>query len=420
MKSILQVISFDLVSKALLGITGIILIRFMAQTEYAQYTLAISLVMVVTQAFATSLNRLYIVGYQRLKLESSSSSFLGFQLVGIILLSVLALPFASSFKGIYWFIVVAVVATCFSEFSKTFFQEKLKFLHFSFIEIGRTFLLAIGVILAIVIFGKSLCAYQVILIQAAAMGVVFLAVFSRKLELANLFRFREVISLASTIIRGEYKFLFIYFFLFAFFGQLDVFMLRGLANDVTLATYGSAFRYYTLVIMALGSVNNVFLPVTQKIDDIQKLRATFKRYLKLAAVIAPVILLGAWASRWIIPVIDAGKYPQAVTVFRILAVSAVISIALSPFVNLVMKYEKFRFLFLTVLGAIVISAGLNLLLVPGLGAVGTAISTLISFGLVNGVVFLKAIKLLRIKEPSEINIILDNINTPKAPEAISV
>jgi O-antigen/teichoic acid export membrane protein len=173
------------------------------------------------------------------------------------------------------------------------------------------------------------------------------------------------------------------------------------------------------VILALGSVHAVLLPVTQKIEDIQRLRATFGRYLKLVAMIVPVILLGAWASRWIIPAIDTGKYPEAVTVFRILAVSAVISIAFSPFVNLVMKFERFRFLFFLVSGAIALSIGLNLLLVPGLGAIGTAISTLISFGLVNSLIFLKARALLRLRESSISDIITDSANIHKMPEVIT-
>ncbi|HBC47992.1 MAG TPA: hypothetical protein DCZ43_13165, partial [candidate division Zixibacteria bacterium] len=213
--------------------------------------------------------------------------------------------------------------------------------------------------------------------------------------LKGLFRINQVLGLAQTIVKGQFRYLFGYFFLFSFFGQLDVFMLRMLSNDATVATYGSAFRYYTLIIMALSSAHTVLLPMTQKAGSVSELRGIFRKFTRLVLIFAPVVILGAWASKWIIPIIDTGKYPQAVTVFRILAVSAIFSFALSPHVNLVMRFEKFKFLFLGVASAAVISVGLNIALVPKLGAVGTAISTFISFAYVNGMVYLKAKHLMK-------------------------
>jgi len=60
-----------------------------------------------------------------------------------------------------------------------------------------------------------------------------------------------------------------------------------------------------------------------------------------------------------------------------------------------MKFEKFRYLFFVVLGAILLSAGLNVLLIPGYKAVGTAISTMISFTLLNGLIYLKSRQIMK-------------------------
>ena len=417
MKSIIQVFSFDIISKAILGVTGILLIRYMSPGEYARHTLAISLIVVVTQAFTTSLNRLYIVGYQKLGLDGSSSSFLGFQIASILVLGVMTYPFRNLFSSTYWFLAAAIIATCLSEFSKVFYQEKMRFLRFSLIELSRVALIAIGVIVIIRIARDSLQAWQVLMVQAAAMVSIFAIFFGRRLELSNFFRFREVLTLGRRIIRGEFKYLFGYFFLFALFGQIDIFMLRSLANDSALATYGSAFRYYTLVILALSSVHTVMLPITQKSEDLDELKMTFRRYSRLVLLIAPVIILGAWASRWIIPAIDAGKYPEAIAVFRILAVSAIISIAFSPYVNLVMKFEGFRFLFILVCGAIGIGVAMNIALVPRLGATGTAISTLASFTVVNSMTFVKGRQLLGSARQAQLEI-TQTIGKSLAPEAV--
>jgi O-antigen/teichoic acid export membrane protein len=395
MKSMLQVFSFNVISKGLMGVTGILLIRYMGHIEYAYYTLAVSLVTVVTQALTVSFNRLYIVGHEGLNLDETTSPFLGFQTVAILALGLLALPFRGDAGNIYWFIILAALATCYSEFSKTFFQEKMKFFRFSMVEVSRTFLTAIGVLIAILFLGERLTAWQVLSVQAIAMMGIFLVVFGKELNFARLFRFKDVLKLSSSIVKGQYRYLFGYFFLFAFFGQMDVFMLRLLTDSSTLAIYGSAFRYYALVILALSSVHAVLLPRTQKEENIRKIEATYRKYMKVILLIAPVIILGAYLSQWIIPIIDRGKYPQAVTVFRILAVSSIISLLFSPHVNIVMKFEKFRYLYYLVCGAILLSAGLNLFLVPYLGVIGTAISTLVSFAFVNGLTYKKSRQVMR-------------------------
>src|SRR5665648_379128 len=105
MKTIVQVFSFDLVSKILIGLFSIILIRYMPAVEYAKYTFAIAIIVVVSQTLASSFNRIYIVGYEHFNLKESHLSFLGCQLIGIGVLILISIPFQSKYNGIYWMIV---------------------------------------------------------------------------------------------------------------------------------------------------------------------------------------------------------------------------------------------------------------------------------------------------------------------------
>jgi len=393
MKSIFQVFSLDILSKIVLGITGIILIRFMEPSEYARYILAVSAITIVTQAFSTSFNRLYIVGREKLS-QDNNSGFLGFQLSALLVLALAGLPLVNRIGPIYWFILFAAVATALTEFSKTFFQEQLRFLRFSFIELFRTILILAGVMVCMTLVGKSLEAWQVLMVQFLGMIIVFSIAFGRRLEFGRMFKIAPAFSLIKNIVVEDYGYLFGYFFLFSFFGQLDIFMLRSLADSNSVAAYGSAFRYYALVILALSSVHAVLLPLTQKAGSIGEIKATNSRYTRLVLFLIPIILAGAWLSQWIIPMIDGGKYPQAIAVFRILAVSSILSLLFSPYVNTVMKFARFKFMLMLVSVAIALGILLNLLLAPALGAIGTAVSTLISFAFVNCSTFLKGRSLL--------------------------
>jgi O-antigen/teichoic acid export membrane protein len=380
------------VSKVLLGVAGVVLIRFMPEIEYASYTLAVSLIAVVTQTVVLSFKRIYIIGYERFKIASSPSSFLGFQLWCIFLIVLITLPFKDFTQEVYWFIVASVIATCLSEFSKTVVQQQLKFLQFSIIEIARTLVFVLSLLLLIYFIRYDLKAWQVLVVQATAMFVVFLVAFSRYLELSRLLKIEESIRLAVTLLKGEYKYVFGYFFIFAFFAQVDVFVLKALAGTVELATYGSAFRYYSLLLLALGAVHTVLLPVVQRVHSISELESILGQHRRMLLLFVPLVLFGAWISQWIIPWIDKGKYPDAVMVFQILAISAVISFAFSPHSNLLMRFEDFRFLFVSICFGLLVNVGLCVWLVPMLSATGPAIATVIAFGGVNGSIFLRARK----------------------------
>jgi O-antigen/teichoic acid export membrane protein len=167
-------------------------------------------------------------------------------------------------------------------------------------------------------------------------------------------------------------------------------MLKMISNSHELATYGAAFRYYTLLSLALASINVVLLPTIQQLKSASELDQLLSKHVRILIAFSLVTLTGAWLSRWIIPAIDMGKYPESIAVFRILAISAIISFALSPHANLLMRFEDFRFLTVLTSAALFINLGLNFPLVHAFGAIGAAIATLIAYLFVNGSSFLRA------------------------------
>ncbi|MEQ8971772.1 MAG: polysaccharide biosynthesis C-terminal domain-containing protein [Coleofasciculus sp. C1-SOL-03] len=391
-KITVQVFSFDILSKILLGGINILLIRFMADSEYAYYTLALSIITIFTRTLVSSFNRIYIVGCKRIKSVTTPSSFLGLQLYGVATLVFITFPFQSFVGEIYWFTVVSIVATCLSRFSQTIFQEHLKFLQLSIVELNRTLVFVFAIIVLIYFIRHELKAWQILLLQAIAAFVVFIFSCSKELNLKRMFNVKESVYLAREIVMGEYKYLFGYFLVIAVFSQVDVFVLRAIASDVELATYGSAFRYYSLLLLGLGAVHTVFLPVIQNVKSISELEIIFMKHKRMLLLFVPLVLFSAWISQWVIPWIDMGKYPNAVMVFQILAVSAIISFAFSPHVNIVMRFEDFRFLFILINFALLVNVVLTLGFIPKLGATGAALATLIAFGFVNSVIFLRSNK----------------------------
>lgn len=339
------VFSADCGSRLLIGIAGLLLIRFMAPIEYAAYILATSIFSFVMQAASTAVANTYIITYERLGLGGRPLALLGLQLGAAAALAVVIFPASSLPAPLYAMLILSILGACLVDFSKARAQRELHFGRYSALEMLRSVSL-FGSFLAIIgLRGASLRATEVFAVQAAAMGFAFLlGVVSRAGALGGAGLWGAALTLRQIFI-GPYRFLLGYMVLLAVYGQIDVWSLtlaRG-AHDV--GAYGSAQRYYLLLGLALSSFQAVLLPTLQKVSSRAEVAAVFRKHRFLLLVFAPTILATAVAAPEWIPFVDAGKYPEAVAIYRVFALSAVVSFAFSPHATLLYRFEQFGFLF---------------------------------------------------------------------------
>src|SRR5262249_41379440 len=132
------------------------------------------------------------------------------------------------------------------------------------------------------------------------MLIIFIVLFNKYISIKDMLHFRTILSLIRRIIGTSYSYLIGYFFLLAVFGQIDIFMLKFLSSDHELATYGTAFRYYTAVILVLNSIHTVVLPLVQRAQTKQELNHIYKRHFQMLMLLIPTILLGAVLAPWLI------------------------------------------------------------------------------------------------------------------------
>jgi O-antigen/teichoic acid export membrane protein len=378
MRHFVQVLSFDILAKLALGAVTIALIRFMPVEEYALLTFAVSAAGLAAQIFSAGVNRIYIVGFDRHALADRVEALLALQLIGVAAVALLATPFASSFKGIYHAAAVLAGAMVISEFSKTYYQRELRFARYSGIEIARTAAQGVAVGALLLAFGDGLDAVAVVWAQAGALTLAFCAALCPVLRWRRLANVSSVRALVRDIAAGPYALLFAYFSIVAVFSQLDVVMVRWLADDQVLASYGAALRYYALLSLALGAVHAVLLPAIQQAHSGQELDRLYAQHFRLVLVFAPLVVLAGVLAGWVMPWVDHGRYPDSVTAFRVLAISAVVSFGFSPHVNLLMKLERFRFLVALVALALGVNVVMLLLLVPRYGSIGASVGMLIA------------------------------------------
>jgi len=393
-RTLFRVFSLDVLAKLVLSVSNIAVIRFMPQIEFAYFSYANSLRGLITGTASGSFNRLFIVGYKSLDIERSPLSNGLLQLVVLSGLSTVVLSLADLPLLVKLVTGSFVLAATAYEFLRTYAQRDLRFHAFANFELARALISIVLLGAVLVVVGHALTALQVPAAPALAPLAVALLMVGRIVHREHYGRPLDMVGQVTRIWRSPYRFLFLYDVMLAVCSQVDVLSLKRMGSDSALATYGAALRYYGILLLALTAVHAVLLPTIQQARTQREIRAIFRSNRRLLSIAIPVILIGAWLAEWIIPTIDGGKYPDAVGVFRVLALSSIISLSFSPHANVVMRFERFRQLVLLALIAIAMNVTLNVLLTPRFGPLGTAWSYLASYCSLNLGIFILARRLL--------------------------
>lgn len=391
--SIAQVFSYNLIAKVIGAISAFALIRFMSTDQYAEYTMIMAIAAVLSGVIISFFKRIFIVGYQRFKIYEYKGAFLSTQIMSIICLWLLMLAFFSEGISVYILSLLLALALCLYQFLRTDFQQALRFNRFSQVLVIKSLILNGSIVGLVGFLGTNIQAWHALSAQIFVTVLIAIPFIIRRKLFHGLLHLKRTARLFRYILSGNYRYLIGYSIVLVLFGRLDVFMLRSLSEAQDLSTYGSAFRYYNFLIMALESVKSVYLPVIQKTSSVAGMNKIFQKHHKYVLFSIPVILFGCFLSQWIIPWVDKGKYPYAPTVFLILSVSAFMSFAFSPHVTVIMKLEKFLFLFLLIIFCFGLNFGLNFMLIPEYKSIGAALATSFSFLCVNGCIFLYSVKL---------------------------
>lgn len=390
MKSMFQVLSCDLVGKLMLAVVGTLLIRYMSQADYAKYSVAYALMLVFVQICSGCLSRVYVIGFDRFNFAADPSVLARLQFALLCLgVPVLAVMLGAGTR-LAWVCAAAMALGCATELTKSRFQQQMRFGKYSSVDFVRAMVVCLGAVAVVWLSGWHPTALLILAVQLLSFSVVLLLHGIPNLNWKQPGAFSATRAFASDLWNGPYRYLFVYFLILAFLNQIELFILRYAGTEHQLATYASAYRYYNVLLMALTAANAVLSPAAQRIRTQEHTMELRRQHGAALLLFLPVVAIAIAGAGFVIPAIDGGRYPESPAVFRILAISSLLSFAMSPALNLVLRYEDFRFLTAAAATACVLGPVLNLLLIPRFGAMGTAWSLLVSMTALNGAGFWRA------------------------------
>jgi len=389
-RKVINVFSYSVFSKALLGVATLLIIRDLQQEQYAIYSYSLAIVGFMSQSISVAFNRIYIIGFNEFGSDTDGNQLLGGQYVLMLGGALFIYPFIQISDALFAIIISVVFLTSTTEFLKTMYQKNAKFNKYSLIDLGKN-IFFLGALSILVLYQKSeILAIHILFLQSLAMFFLVIPILGLKRIYDAFFGMRKGLIICKKIALSKYKYLFGYFIVLAFFSQLDIFMLEILSHEKELANYGAGFRFYSLLLMALGAVHVVLIPMIQEVVQKSDLRKLYLKHRNLTLVFTPMVLIISWLSQWFIPLIDEGKYPIAIDVFQVLSFSSIISFGFSPYAHFLMRFEKFKYLFILICMGVVLNIILNISFIPVYGSIGAAWATLFAFALVNAAIYLYA------------------------------
>lgn len=145
---------------------------------------------------------------------------------------------------------------------------------------------------------------------------------------------------------AESNWLTVFFIASAGFFYSSMFLVAALLDDTAVASFGAAMRYISIVLGPVAALMAVLRVRTSQHDVVDShstqismlLRWMRQTSLPTAAVVGAMAAL----APFLIPLIDAGRYPDSVTIFQLLLIDAFFVYVTMPAPNLMITQRRYR------------------------------------------------------------------------------
>jgi O-antigen/teichoic acid export membrane protein len=380
--SILQILCGDLGARFVSFGVNLYIARIFVESQFGEYSFLLAVCSFVTGSICVSLNKYYLILNDG---EDEEALLLSLIIIGgaVALISVLI---ASTIFSIdlfeTGFLLFAVISNFVFEMVKTFQHKQLAFKKSSIFEIGRALLFGLLFIITLSLIRLNVKPHHIIAIQGlSALATCLYAFKTTKIKLK--YKKQNLEMTFGSLTDRRFVCLFYYFSLVALLSQIDILFIKIYGKPDELACYAFANRLYTVGNIAVAAASSYFLPSVQNINnksDIVKMYSGWRTVVLWYIVLVVMICI---MSKDIMVLLSGGQYIKSVSPFILLMVSSIISLAFSPYCNIVLAYKAFTPLIILAIASIGVSIGLNLILYPIAKEVGTAVSTLVSFFIMN-------------------------------------
>jgi O-antigen/teichoic acid export membrane protein len=165
----------------------------------------------------------------------------------------------------------------------------------------------------------------------------------------------------------------------AVFERTDVLMLGRLAGAAQVGIYSAALTLALLPDLVTGCLSTVLFPKVSAVHARGEFARLNRQYLKYAI---PVALFGAVCAQtlgtWTIETFFSHKYVESIPVFRIVVLGSLLSGVMTPLPSALLAFVAPRRVVVVSAIALGMVAALGMILIPRYGAIGAAVSVVLT------------------------------------------
>lgn len=376
MKTIINILIFDIFSKLFVSIISIYLIRILTVEEYAKYTIVLTYATLLFQVVYGVIQRKFI--FEVTKADENE------KLIEWIYMYIIVNIIYSMFLSFYVqdnIIIIQIFLFSFFLFVysslRLSFQKSINFKHYNIAEFFKGFIFfLLSLILIYLNIEKS---YFYVYTQVLALFIVSVYLI-KKIDFKFIIeRSRIKKYFKFTNYKNSDYILFVYILTNSIITQLGIILAHYLYDDYFLASYGANYRYYFLIGLIANAILTFVLPTINKINNFDMMFLFYKKIFIYSLVLFPIFLITYLYSNELLFIIDKGRYEKGYNIFKILLVSSYISLIFTPFVGVILKIKKYKYLLFNSLVGLILFLFISFYFNSIIGNTSVAYAHLISY-----------------------------------------
>lgn len=400
-----------MVSKCFTIITTILIIRCLSKNDYAEYTVFNSIGSFIAGVLGSGIglaytryavqlrqreygedNKLYLV-LRKIMLFGSGVLILGC----FFMLLVLEKKMFNIFAGVLYGVLLANY-----QLNTIFFQSKEQYTTGGIISNIKNIVVALSIFIIFILPGET---------KVSNLLLVYLSIILYSWIITNIYinkkffldkKSKKIYYEEYNVLRlmlKESVWIILYMFMLSAFNQIDVLILNNKCEPLDVALYGVAFKYYSLILSLLPSLQ-VILRVKnssmEMLGNARKRRKSVINWIKKSVPLSIALFItGFILAKMFFPILNGKDYSESINIFNILLIGACLSYITAPNVSVMLAAGKQKLLFFLSVGAFLINLLGNYIYIPMFGGIAAAITTVVAHFFLNGG---STIILLRSKE----------------------
>ena len=394
---------FDIVSKLLMGIVSIFIIRILTKTEYAMYvkfnTISNLLLSIVGTGVATAFVRCateHISRGNRFIYNLYKRTLILIMTIPVVVV-VLLIPAIKEIYNVDAIIIVFAliygVFLAINRINQSYFQAKEKYTKSGLIDNIKNIIIVFVIVILYFVsrtnrLNSVIVSYVVCTGIAFIIGLIIIKKEKKKEAEASLLDSSQ--TTFSTIFKDGF-WLIIYFILLNLIDQTDIIMLTKYVGSEGVASYGVALKYYSLLLSLQGTLTTVLRVRTSKkemVDNASDRKQFSRNWIKNTWKIITLgcIIIIVFATP-MMKILNGNTYNDAILAFKVFVVGVGISYIFSPNVAVMMAAQKHKQLCLLAFVGLIINATINWFFLGTYGVVVAAVATVVANAVINIISF---------------------------------